>query len=75
MFGAWSHKKKARYKMVKKTEDINKLKAKQQGIPRDLFKICKAWGFWFIACSIEPEENEEIVKWFLAKNSIFLMMI
>ena len=55
-----------------KPEEITRLRATQLNILRDSAKRLKPGGtLVYSTCSLEPEENQEVVKTFLAENKSF----
>ena len=64
--------KKPDIKWKKETEDIAKLIPHQRKILENAARIVKPGGvIIYSTCTIEPEENEENIKWFLAKHPEF----
>jgi 16S rRNA (cytosine967-C5)-methyltransferase len=66
--------KKPDIKWKKESEDITKLVIHQRKILENASKILKSGGVLvYSTCSIEPEENEENIKWFLKNYPDFTL--
>ena len=70
--GVLSRRVEARWRL--KEEDINKLTTLQYSILKTGGALLKSGGYLvYSACSIEPDENQDIIKKFLSNESQFCL--
>jgi len=68
--GTIRHNPEIRYRLA--PSDIPELTAKQRSILSNASKLVKSGGrLFYSTCSLEKEENEQVVSWFLSQTSDF----
>ncbi|WND02166.1 RsmB/NOP family class I SAM-dependent RNA methyltransferase [Temperatibacter marinus] len=68
--GTWRRNPDLRVRM--EAEDLNRLTAQQTGLLKEGSQLVRPGGYLFyMTCSLLPQENEDIVDQFLAKNTDF----